>query len=146
MNFLKCTCADSWADEAKLILRVVLGVIFLYHGYAKFGMGTEAIAGFFGAVGIPMAGFFAPLVIWVEMIGGVALILGVLTHWVSKLFVIISLVALFMVHIKNGFSIAQNGYEFILLILAASVTTMIMGAGKYSVDAMIGKSENTTNA
>ncbi|MEK7567944.1 MAG: DoxX family protein [Patescibacteria group bacterium] len=129
-----CKCSNSWQDAGKLLLRLALGSIFVYHGYAKFVMGNVAVAGFFTSIGIPAAEFFAPLVIWVEMIAGGALILGLCTHWASKLLSVVAVVALFTAHISKGFSVAAGGYEFILLILASSLAILTMGAGKYSID------------
>ena len=67
------------------------------------------------------------------MLGGIFLILGAYTHWTAKILAFVALVALVTVHLKNGF-MGPGGYEFILLILAASVSLMITGAGKYSLD------------
>lgn len=133
-KLINCSCSDTWKDIALLIVRVALGAVFFYHGYMKFGMGTEQVAGFLGQIGIPLTGIMAPILIWTEMIGGIALILGAFTHWISKLLIIIAVVAFATVHMKNGFNIATGGYEFIMLIFATSVVTMTFGAGKYSVD------------
>lgn len=136
---MNCGCSENWTDAGKLFLRVVLGAIFFYHGHAKFGMDTQQVSMFFGSVGIPAASFFAVFVPWAEMIGGVAIILGIFTHWVSKVLVAIAAVALLTVHITKGFNVATGGYEFILLILAASFSVMTMGPGKFSVDARMRK-------
>lgn len=143
-KLVNCACAETWKDVALFILRVALGAIFFYHGYVKFGMGADQVAGFLGQVGIPMASFFSPVLIWAEMIGGIALILGACTHWVSKVMIIISIVAFAMVHMKNGFNIGNGGYEFIMLIFAASFVTMVFGAGKFSVDNYLMKRSSST--
>ena len=72
------------------ILRVVLGVIFAYHGYVKlFVKGAlPGTAQFFSAIGIPLANYAAVLVAFVEFFGGLALILGVFTRWVSVLLIL----------------------------------------------------------
>jgi|SRR3989338_8931038 len=119
------------------ILRVVLGVIFAYHGYVKlFVKGAlPGTAQFFSAIGIPLANYAAVLVAFVEFFGGLALILGVFTRWVSVLLILEMLVALFKVHLKQGFFITPKayGYEFLLLILAALVVVLANGAGKLSL-------------
>jgi putative oxidoreductase len=131
-------CAEKWQDTAPLVLRVALGLIFTMHGWQKFYGGVEGISGFIGSLGIPLPYFFAIVLIAVELIGGIMMILGVFTHWVSKSFVVVALVALFLVHIQNGFFIdlkgGTYGFEYILLILAASVSLMITGPGKWSLD------------
>jgi putative oxidoreductase len=121
---------------------VVLGAIFFYHGYAKLGMGSEMVSGFFASIGIPAASFFAPLVTWAEMLTGIALILGLFTHWAAKIDVIIAIVAFVTVHMNRGFDVSKGGYEFIVLIFASSVMIMVMGAGRYSIDAMIHKKDS----
>jgi putative oxidoreductase len=80
----------------------------------------------------------AVLLIIGEVVGGVALILGVATRFWAGVGVIISLVALFTVHLSKGFLIGNGGYEFILLIGAVMLSLVFMGAGKYSVDAKLG--------
>ncbi len=129
-----CACADTWKDAAPLVLRVVTGLIFAMHGWQKLSGGVDGVAGFLGSLGFPAAGFFAILLIVAELGGGILLILGALTHWTAKILVIVSLVALFTVHLTKGFFIMNGGYEYILLILAASFSLMVTGPGKWSVD------------
>ncbi|MEN9560908.1 MAG: putative oxidoreductase CatD, partial [Candidatus Parcubacteria bacterium] len=103
-----CTCSKKWDDIAPLALRVALGAIFMYHGYMKvFVMGMPAVTGFFASIGIPFAGLMAPLVAYVELIGGAFLIVGFLTHWTAKAGVIIAIVAFLTVHMSKGFDISK---------------------------------------
>ncbi len=134
-----CNCAARAADVAPLVLRVVLGVIFLLHGYQKLMMGIPGVTGFLGSLGFPMPGVFAVILIAAELLGGLMLILGLLTHWSAKVLAFVALVALLTVHAKNGFFISGGGYEFILLIFAASVSLMVTGAGKWSLDRVLSK-------
>src|SRR3989338_1154438 len=76
----------------------------------------------------------AVILIAVEVAGGAALILGVLTRFAAALSSIVALVALLTVHLSKGFFVNEGGYEFIALILAASLALLITGAGKYSLD------------
>ncbi len=144
-KLMNCVCADKWRDEAYLILRVVTGLAFFYHGYGKvFGMGLDATAGFFANVGIPLAGLMAFLVAYGELLGGLALMLGFLTHWVAKANVLIMLGAIGFVHFGaeggwfNGYG-ADGGYEYPLLLLAVSMFFVASGSGKYSLDAKMKK-------
>ncbi len=132
-NLLKCACGEKWQDVAPLVLRLVTGAIFLGHGWQKVGMGLPGVTGFLGGLGFPAPEVFAVLLIAAEVLGGIFLILGAYTHWTAKILAFVALVALVTVHLKNGF-MGPGGYEFILLILAASVSLMITGAGKYSLD------------
>ena len=129
--------AERWGDAGMLVLRVALGAVFFMHGWQKiFEFTVPGVAeGLFNQLlHWPMPMLLAYLLSYGELIAGAALILGLLTHWAAKIGVIISLVAFLGVHIKNGFFLTTGGYEYILLILAASISVMIMGGGKYSLD------------
>lgn len=130
---MNCMCAEKWGAVAPLVLRVVVGVIFAMHGYQKLTMmGVPGVSGFLTMLGFPMPDVFAVLLIAAELGGGILLILGLWTHWTAKILAFVAVVALATVHLSKGFFLP--GYEFILLILAASVSVMITGAGKYSLD------------
>ena len=122
-------------DCAYAALRVVIGFMFLSHGYMKFKMGLETVGGYFGSAGVPASQLVAYIVVYGEIIGGILLILGLFTHWVSKLNIIIILGAIIFVHAKAGYSAMNGGYEYPLLILAACVVILTHGPGKYSLDA-----------
>ncbi|HYF28770.1 MAG TPA: DoxX family protein [Candidatus Paceibacterota bacterium] len=138
-NVLHCTCGSKFGALAALFLRVVVGVIFLVHGWQKLQNGIPGTAGFLATLGFPAPEFFAVLLIAAEVIGGALLIIGLYTHWAAKILAIVALVALVTVHLGKGFSVATGGYEFILLILAATLSVMAMGGGKWSVDAHLKK-------
>lgn len=130
-----CNCTKGMQDLAPFILRLATGAVFAMHGYQKLTtMGVPGVSGFLGGLGFPAADLFAVILIAVELVGGLMLIFGAFTHWVSKLMVIISVVALLLVHIGNGFFVSDGGYEFILLLLAASISLMITGGGRWSLD------------
>jgi putative oxidoreductase len=139
-----CGCAESWGDVAPLLLRIALGAIFAWHGYDKvFVKGMPAIAGFFGSIGIPLPEVMAYIVGYGELIGGLMLIAGLLTHWVSKFNIVVAIVAFLTVHMSKGFAVSGGGYEFIMLIGAAAVSLMITGAGRYSLDHMWFKKDHS---
>ncbi len=124
-------------DWGLLILRIVLGAVFIAHGYQKlFVLGAGGVAGFFGAIGIPAAAFFAWVVSLVEFFGGIAILVGLVARYAALLLAINMLVALLVVHLPNGFFITQTamGYEFVLTLFAALVFVLFNGAGKYSVE------------
>jgi len=136
-QLLSCDCGGKWGDVGLLILRVALGLVFLMHGWQKvFTMGIPGVTGFLGGLGFPMPTLFAYILAYGELVFGAMMVIGLLTHWVSKFHIIVAIVAFFLVHLENGFFVGQGGYEFILLILAAAVAIMILGGGKYSADAM----------
>ena len=126
-------------DAALAVLRVVLGVTFILHGGQKlFVYGLDGVAGSFGQMGIPAAGFFGPLVTFVELFGGIALVLGALTRVAALGLGITMVVAILTAHLKQGF-FNPGGIEFPLALLASSVALVLTGAGAYSVDTAIAK-------
>lgn len=130
---------EKYRDLAPLVLRVALGLVFFMHGWQKLGMmGVDGVSTFLGSLGFPLPAVFAVILIAIEILGGIALILGLFTHIAAKLAMIVAIVAFFTVHVKNGFFIQGGGYEFIILIFAAAFSLMMTGAGKYSLDAKMG--------
>ena len=113
------------------VLRVVVGIVFVAHGFDKFFVsGVGGTAGFFGQIGIPLPGLSAFLVSFFELVGGAALVLGFYTRLAAIPLAVISLVAMFTVHISNGFFAQSGGIEFLLVLTAACVTFILSGAGE----------------
>lgn len=122
-------------DLGLTVLRVIVGLVFLVHGYQKlFVMGMGGVTEFFTQVGAPLPGISAPLVSLLEFAGGIALVLGVLTPVVALLFAADMLGAILLVHLPNGFSVSEGGYEFVLTLLAASLALALTGPGAYALD------------
>ena len=146
--FRKLIATDN--DIATTVLRLVLGVIFFAHGAQKAlgwfgGYGFTGTMGFFtGVLHIPPA--FAVLAIAAEFLGGLGLILGLLTRVAAFGPFCNMIVAVAMIHHNFGFFMnwtgAQKGegYEYHLLLLAASTFLMIRGAGAASVDRLLSSS------
>ncbi|ARD47335.1 oxidoreductase [Sporosarcina sp. P37] len=116
-----------------LLLRVVLGVTFLIHGIAKFQMGLGNVAGWFESIGI--MGSLGYVVAFIELIGGIALIVGFGTRIVSGLIAIVLLGAIFKVKLSLGFMGAEAaGYELDVALLTMAVVLVISGSQLLSVD------------
>jgi putative oxidoreductase len=117
------------------LLRLVVGVIFLVHGGQKFSSGFHNVAGFLGSLGIPLPTIAAIVLTVVEFVGGIALILGLLTRYAAALLCVDTLVALITYHAKNGFFVPK-GVEFPLLLLVANINLVLSGAGALGVDTL----------
>jgi putative oxidoreductase len=116
------------------VLRIATGVVFLDHGYQKmFKMGIGGVTGFFGQVGIPLPGVMATLITLLEVFGAVAFPVGFLTRPIALAFVLDMLGAILFVQLKNGFS----KFELEFLLFGAAIALLFMGAGRYSIDAII---------
>ena len=126
--------SETSDNVSKLLVRLVIGAIFIFHGYELVRLGTGAVGAAFGTVGIPAKTFFAVIVPWVQIVGGTAVVLGLYTRLAAKFLIAVAAVALLTVHVSKGFNVYNGGYEFILLILVSCVSIMIMGAGAYSLD------------
>ncbi|MEK7532692.1 MAG: DoxX family protein, partial [Patescibacteria group bacterium] len=84
MKLLSCKCAEKWSDVAPLVLRLAVGAVFIVHGYSKV-VDVAAFEGMLTSLNVPLPGFFAWVVTLVELLGGIGLVLGFLTHWAAKL-------------------------------------------------------------
>ncbi len=119
------------------ILRVVVGVVFLIHGWQKaFIYGFHGVTTSFAHMGVPAPAVSAPLITLVELIGGAALILGIGTHIAGLLLAADMAGAIILVHLKNGF-FGPKGYEYPLTLLAACLCMVLAGAGASSVEGIV---------
>ena len=126
------------------ILRVVTGIVFLMHGGQKLvqvgpgNFGSQALAG----LGVPLPVFMGYVVTFVELIGGILLIVGLFTRLVAILLAVDMLVAILTVHLPNGFFMSNNGFEFTLLLLTAAVALAVSGPGEASLDRTLASRTN----
>ncbi|MGO4525016.1 DoxX family protein [Microvirga sp. 2MCAF35] len=122
------------APYAALILRITLGLVFLAHAGLKVFVFTPAgAAQFFGSLGLPPA--LAYLTIAAETAGGIALLLGLYTRWVSLALIPILLGAIAFVHGPAGFFFnnPNGGWEYLAFWIAALVAQALLGDGALAV-------------
>lgn len=122
------------ADLAAFILRVTMGVYFILHGAMKYFVFTPAgTASFFESIGFP--GFLAYPVIAIEVLGGIALILGVSTRWVSLILLPIMLGTIYAPHGAAGFffSNAGGGWEYPAFWSVTLIVQALLGNGAYAL-------------
>ncbi len=127
-----------------LTLRIPVGVIFAAHGAQKLfgwfgGYGLEDTGQWMASMGLTPGHLMALLAGSTEFFGGLALILGLLVRPAAAALAFTMVIAIFTVHIGNGLFLSNNGYEFGLALLAASVALAISGAGRASIDAVLSK-------
>jgi putative oxidoreductase len=130
-------------DVAMLILRVLLGIVFIPHGLQKLLGFSGVMQMFTTQLGIPA--LFAFLAIMTEILGPVALITGFLTRVAALAIGVEMVVAVLMLHLKNGFFMnwfgnqKGEGFEYHILVVAIAVALLIRGGGKWSIDGALAK-------
>ncbi len=125
---------------ALLIARIGLGIVFIAHGWQKFNdMGVDAVGSGFTEMGVPLPSLAAYFATFVELVGGAALLIGAFTAVAGLLLTIDMLGALLFVHIKNGVFVTEGGFELVVALGVGALLLAVFGAGRYSVDSMLGK-------
>lgn len=148
---------DKWivatfARWAPIPLRLIVGYGFMAHGYAKIARGPEHFVGILHAIGVPAPELMAWATILVELVGGLAVLLGAFVLIVSVPMAAILLVAIITVHAPNGFSsiklqavtaagaqFGQPGYETDLLYLACLAALVLGGSGPFATGTLLAK-------
>jgi putative oxidoreductase len=135
------------ASLAPLPLRLIVGLGFIDHGLLKLSRGPEIFAAVLQALGVPMPHFAAWLTIGTELVGGLAVLLGVFIPLVSVPLIVLLLVSIFTVHFPFGFSsikllavtstgpqFGKPGYETSLLYIACLAALVLGGTGPLTVE------------
>jgi putative oxidoreductase len=129
------TVPQTARDALLLAGRVLLGVVLIAHGWQKLAQyGIAGTAASFAKMGVPLPAVSAVYAAVVELVGGLALLVGVGTVVAAALVVLDMLGAFVLVHVTNGIFVQDNGFELVWVIAAAALMLIAVGAGRFSVD------------
>ncbi|WP_277211417.1 DoxX family protein [Isoptericola croceus] len=132
------TLPTAARDIALLVARAAIGIVFVAHGWQKlFTQGIDGTAAFFDQMGIPAAVAAAWFAALVELVGGAALILGLVVPVAGALLIVNMIGAFAFVHAGAGLFVDQGGYELVLTLAAATLILVAVGAGRYSIDHLL---------
>lgn len=130
---------DALTPYAEPVLRITVGALLIPHGHGKLlGGGLQGTADFFASVGFEPAYPLAVLVGLVELVGGIALVLGLLTRPVA-IAVAVFMANAILFHAANGFLWTNGGYEYPLMWMVAALFFAVRGGGHFSLDRVIGR-------
>lgn len=127
-------------DAALLLLRVVIGLIFIVYGWRHMADLSGYIAAYDDAFNIPLPGLFAPLVAAIHLFGGFAVVLGVLTRYVGALLAITMVVSTLTVRLPQGLAegrdvLGLTGFWDLDLALAGiGMALTLVGPGAYALE------------
>ena len=140
----------AWRQWAPLPLRLVIGYGFLAHGWAKLSRGPAGFAGLLEQIGAPLPEVTAWVSTLIEVLGGLAILVGAFVVAVSIPLIVMMLVAMFTVHLRYGFSAVNTigltadgpqfgppGYEVNLLYIAGLLALILAGAGPFSINGSV---------
>lgn len=140
MNALSLSSLGRLADFAPLLARVIVGVIMVAHGWQKLAGGPGAFGeSTLAGLGVPLPVLMGFVVTFVELAGGLLLILGLLSRLSALLLTINLLVATLLVKVDLGLIAAEGaGAELDLALIAGFLVVLLAGPGKLSLDRIIG--------
>jgi putative oxidoreductase len=140
-----------------LPLRLIVGYGFMEHGYAKLIHGPERFVGILHALAVPAPELMAWATIMVELLGGLAVLLGAFIPLASVPLACVLLTAMFTAHLQYGFSAIKlqavttagaqfgpPGYEVDLLYLACLAALVLSGSGPFSIGSFITKRSSSS--
>ena len=131
---------SSLVDIPALLFRLVLAYGFYGPAMMKWG-NMEGVAEWFGSMGIPLPMLNAYMAGLTEISGVFLLLFGLGTRIISVPLIIIMFVAIFSVHLPNGFEAGENGFEIPLYYLLMLFSLIVTGPGKYSLDSLLNRNK-----
>ena len=134
MNVFSTTPSERQLGIGLFVLRLALGLVFVMHGGQKlFIIGFDGTSGMLAQMNIPAATILGPLLAVVEPLAGAAIIIGLLTRVAALAVAVDMICAILLFHRMNGFFV-PGGIEFPMMLSAAGLTLVALGAGSLSVD------------
>jgi putative oxidoreductase len=113
------------------LLRLVLGAIFIAHGFQKLSGGMHDFTHTVGRLGFPAPAVFAWAAALSEFLGGICVLVGLFTRWAALAIAVVMAVAVTQVHLHQGL---VGGYEYPLMLLTVATAIVLTGAGPVSLD------------
>ncbi|MBT2680473.1 DoxX family protein [Bacillus sp. ISL-35] len=129
-------------DLGLLIIRLVIGILFIGHGAQKLfgwfgGYGLKGTGGWFESIGMKPGVTMALFAGLAELVGGILLAAGLLTPLAALMIAGTMLMAIVKVHGANGLWSTSNGYEYNLTLVAVTIGLALIGPGRYAIDAIL---------
>jgi len=139
-RLLAPTAPPAVADTGLLVLRLAVAAVFIAHGWGDvFEAGVSSNVANYQDAGIPLAVVTAPFAAYIQLIGGLLFVFGALSRIISAGFVIVMAGALVFVHLGESLVMGQDGSGsgFAFIMGAASITLLLTGPGRFSVDHLL---------
>jgi putative oxidoreductase len=122
------------ASYGAMLLRLILGIVYIMHAYlALVVFGPSGMIAYQVKSGIPFPEIATWYLILAHGLGGIFLVLGIFTRWAALANVPVMLGAIVFVHGNKGFWVTEGGYEYVLVLLVATVAAAMIGGGALSL-------------
>jgi putative oxidoreductase len=142
---------EQWSDALRslegmqpgwgiTVVRVMMGIILIKAGWDKIAGGIGGFTGFVGQLGVPAPELLGPFVVFLELIGGILVLVGLGARWLGLLFVVEFLVTTFVVKLPR---MGWDPTRIDLMMLAAALMLVLAGSARASVDEVLLKRRST---
>lgn len=149
MRMLSLPPFHRFADLAPLFLRLGIGLVFVVHGWSKLSGGPSNFGGMLTGLGVGAPGLFAWLVTLAELVGGILLLLGLLTRLATLPLIAVMIGAIVLVKVDLGViappDAGMPGAELDIALLAGLLALLMFGPGGVSVDRAVGIEPSVVN-
>lgn len=150
INNIFSIAGKNYQQPAPLFLRLAIGFGFMAHGWAKLSKGPEAFGNLLAQIHIPFPHAMAWISTLTELVGGLAIFIGLFVSLTAIPLICVMLVAMFGIQIHYGFSSVKTigltsggpifgppGYEINLVYIAGLISLLILGGGRFSLDSIL---------